>query len=318
MLKIGHEIVRPGKNIGDDSVTIPVPEELETVPGVPKNQREVDWYAREYPLETMNITERASRDWANSIRDQHVEMREIRKEHDKLNKSLIMAARLTGDQEPTAEPTGEDVSELIKTKARELGFVEVGMTSFDLHYTYQSKKDFVKYSGGEGMLKIGHEVVRPGKNIGDDSVTIPVPEELETVPGVPKNQREVDWYAREYPLETMNITERASRDWANSIRDQHVEMREIRKEHDKLNKSLIMAARLTGDQEPTAEPTGEDVSELIKTKARELGFVEVGMTSFDLHYTYQSKKDFVKFPHVICLAYEQDFEPVLGNARYGL
>ncbi|MDE2843324.1 MAG: hypothetical protein OXN21_08080, partial [Chloroflexota bacterium] len=159
------------------------------------------------------------------------------------------------------------------------------------------------------MLKIGHEVVRPGKNVGDSPVTIPVPEELETVPGIPKIQREVDWYAREYPVETMNITERASRDWANAIRDQHVEMREIRKEHDKLNRSLIMGARLTGDLEPTAEPTGEDVSELIKAKARELGYVEVGFTAYDTHYTYQSKKDWVKFPHVICLAYEQDFEP---------
>ena len=68
------------------------------------------------------------------------------------------------------------------------------------------------------MLKIGHEVVRPGKRYGEPDVTIPIPEELATVPGVPKNQREVDWYAREYPLETMNITERASRDWANTLR----------------------------------------------------------------------------------------------------
>ena len=89
------------------------------------------------------------------------------------------------------------------------------------------------------MLKIGHEVVRPGKYQGDESVTIQVPEELETTPGIPLTGREVDWYAREYPLETMNITERASRDWANGIRDQHVEMREIRKEHDRLNQPLI-------------------------------------------------------------------------------
>ena len=159
------------------------------------------------------------------------------------------------------------------------------------------------------MLKIGHEVVRPGKNLGDAPVTIPVPEELATTPGIPMEKREVDWYAREYPLETMNITERASRDWANALRDQHVEMREIRKEHDKLNRSLIMAARLTGDLEPTAEPTGEDITELIKAKAREVGFVEVGITAYDPHYVYQSMKSFVKFPHVICLAYEQDFEP---------
>jgi len=159
------------------------------------------------------------------------------------------------------------------------------------------------------MLKIGHEVVRPGKRYGEPSVTIPIPEELETVPGIPMNQREVDWYAREYPLETMNITERASRDWANTLRDQHAEMREIRKEHDKLNSSLIMATRQTAQMEPTAEPTGEDVTQKIKDKARELGYLEVGIAAYDTRYEYQSKRGFNHYPHAICLAYEQDFEP---------
>ncbi len=86
------------------------------------------------------------------------------------------------------------------------------------------------------MLKIGHEVVRPGKSMNEAPVTIGIPEELERTPGIPLNPREVDWYAREYPLESMNITERASRDWANKVRDTHVEMREIRKEHEKLNR----------------------------------------------------------------------------------
>ena len=45
----------------------------------------------------------------------------------------------------------------------------------------------------EDMLTIGHEVRRPGKYLGDAPVTIPVPEELETTPGIPMNQREVDW-----------------------------------------------------------------------------------------------------------------------------
>jgi len=160
------------------------------------------------------------------------------------------------------------------------------------------------------MLKIGHEIVRPGKNFNDSPVTFRIPEELETVPGVPTNQREVDWYAREYPLESMNVTERASRDWANTMRDQHVEMREIRKEHEKLNRPLIMACRASADLQPTAEPTGEDVSQLIKDKARELGFVEVGITAFDPHYTYQSKREQTTlYPHFVALAYEQDFEP---------
>ena len=83
------------------------------------------------------------------------------------------------------------------------------------------------------MLKIGHAVVRPGPSLGDDEVTIQIPEELETTPGIPMNNREVDWYAREYPLESMNITERASREWANGLRDVHAEMREIRKESTK-------------------------------------------------------------------------------------
>ena len=160
------------------------------------------------------------------------------------------------------------------------------------------------------MLKIGHEVARPGKRMGDADITISIPEELETVPGIPLDERQVDWYAREYPLESMNVTERASRDWANTLRDQHTEMREIRKEHEKLNRTLIMACRLTADIEPTAEPTGEDLTQAIKDKARELGFVEVGITAFDHRYTYQSKKSAsTYYPHIICLAYEQDFEP---------
>ena len=160
------------------------------------------------------------------------------------------------------------------------------------------------------MLKIGHEVVRPGVRLGDPTYTIPVPEELATVPGIPLDDRQVDWYAKEYPLESMNITERSSRDWANGLRDQHAEMREIRKEHEKLNRALIMSARATADIEPTAEPTGEDLTEAIKEKARELGFIEVGITFFDHRYTFSSKKDHTTYyPNIICLAYEQDFEP---------
>jgi len=160
------------------------------------------------------------------------------------------------------------------------------------------------------MLKIGHEVVRPGKNLGDPEVRFSIPEELETTPGIPLNNREVDWYAKEYPLESMNITERASREWANSLRDTHAEMREIRKEHEKLNRALVMACRMTSELEPTAEPTGDDITDLIKNKARELGFLEVGITNFDHRYTFSSKKDAATYyPHIICLAYEQDFEP---------
>ena len=39
MLKIGHEIVRPGKNLGDPEVKFSIPEGLETTPGIPLNNR---------------------------------------------------------------------------------------------------------------------------------------------------------------------------------------------------------------------------------------------------------------------------------------
>ena len=159
------------------------------------------------------------------------------------------------------------------------------------------------------MPKVGHIVTRPGRREQDPPVEIPVAEELETVPGIPKHESDLEFYSREYPLETINIDERASRDWANRIRDGHLEMREIRREHDRLNKPIVMAGRMTGEMEPTSEPVGEDITELVKAKARSLGFGEVGITRYDHHYTYVSKKDWVKFPHAICLAYEQDYEP---------
>ena len=159
------------------------------------------------------------------------------------------------------------------------------------------------------MLKIGHKVVRPGKVYGDDAVTIPVPEELVTVPGIPLNNREVDWYAREFPLESQNKSERAAGDWSTAIRDQHPEMREIRKEHYRLNHGLVMAGRLTAAMEPTAEASGEEVTDLIKDRARQLGYIEVGFTTYDARYEYKHKRGFTELPTAICLAYEQDFEP---------
>ena len=56
-------------------------------------------------------------------------------------------------------------------------------------------------------------------------------------------------------------------------------------------------------------PTGDDVTQQIKDKARELGYMEVGIAPYDHRYEFQSKKNFTFLPHAICLAYEQDFEP---------
>ena len=85
-------------------------------------------------------------------------------------------------------------------------------------------------------------------------------------------------------------------------------MREIDTEHEKLDRSLILAGRETAEMEPTAEPTGEDVTDIIKDKARHLGFLEVRLTAYDPHYDFKHKRGFTQLPIAICLAYEQDFE----------
>ena len=160
------------------------------------------------------------------------------------------------------------------------------------------------------MLRIGHEVTRPGKRRGDQPVTIRVSEELETVPGIPTNQREVDWYAREYPLESFHIADKASEAWASSFRWAHPEMRAVRQNNARLDRPLFLATRQSGDLEPTKKATGEDVSQLIKYKAHDLGFCDVGITAYDHRYTYRTRKDYIKYPHAVCLGLEQAYEPV--------
>ena len=158
------------------------------------------------------------------------------------------------------------------------------------------------------MLKIGHSVTRPGRRASDPPVTINVPEELETVPGVVQDPLDVDFYSREYPIESQNVEMTADREWVWSVYTKDV--LEDRRTHDRLNRPIVIASKDTGELEPTAEPVpGKNLTEEIEAKAREMGFSEVGFTRFDMRYVFKSKKEWVKFPHAICLAYEQDYEP---------
>ena len=158
------------------------------------------------------------------------------------------------------------------------------------------------------MLKIGHSVKRPGLKPGDEPVTIDVAEELETAPGINQRSQDVDFYSREYPLEAQPIEFSADVEWvfANASKETMVELRKL----DKLGGAILKATMDSGGIEPTAEPVpGRDVTELIRAKAKEMGFGEVGFTRLDKRYVYKSKKDSTKFPHAICLAFEQDYEP---------
>jgi hypothetical protein len=43
---VGQIVTRPGRLPSDPPVTIPIPEDLMTVPGAPIRQNEVDFYSR--------------------------------------------------------------------------------------------------------------------------------------------------------------------------------------------------------------------------------------------------------------------------------
>ena len=156
------------------------------------------------------------------------------------------------------------------------------------------------------IKKLHHTVTRPGRMIVDEDVEIKVAEELATVPGIPKIDADVDFYSRNYPLETQNIEKSADREWVWTVYSG--EMYEYRKHHDEVNKPLVEAAFVSGNLAPTSDPIiGKDVTEEIRGKAKSLGFGEVGFTKYDRKYTYKSKKGWVKFEHAICLALEQDY-----------
>jgi ferredoxin len=154
---------------------------------------------------------------------------------------------------------------------------------------------------------VSHVVKRPGRRYGDADVDIPVAEDLTTVPGIPMRENDVSFYSRVYPQETQNIEKAADREWVWTVYSE--EMAEYRHYHDSVSKPLIDAAAVTGELEPVATPDPSvDVTAAIRTKARELGFGEVGFTKYDKRYTYTGKRRWIKYPNAICLALEQNVQ----------
>ena len=153
---------------------------------------------------------------------------------------------------------------------------------------------------------ISHFVTRPGRKDGDGEIRIPVAEDLASVPGVPQEPADVDFYSREYPLETQAIDKSADRQWAWS--SQAEDLAEFREEQDKRMEPMYEAARVSATVEPTGTPVpGEDLTEDIRRIALELGFGEVGFARYDRRYTFKSKQDWAQYEHAICLALEQDY-----------
>ena len=161
------------------------------------------------------------------------------------------------------------------------------------------------------MLKeVGHTVTHPGKGANDPPIIIDVPKDLVTEPGVPTRDEDVSFYSRDYPLEMLTLTESASFDWLREQRKNNPP--EVIKHYEDHRAAMVPIAEYvqsTKNLEPTGEATGEDVTELLRAKAKELGYGEVGFTRFDHRYLYVSQKRNLRYdlPHVICLAYEQDY-----------
>ncbi|MCL0055880.1 hypothetical protein M1N56_08425, partial [Dehalococcoidia bacterium] len=157
---------------------------------------------------------------------------------------------------------------------------------------------------------IAHSVTRPGRRPGDPNITIPVAEDLKTVPGIPSRERDVSFFSREYPLENMALEESASAEWAGEIQKSKApEARKFFEEHEARMEPIVDWIQSSGELLPTSEPDGEDVTEEIRKRALDLGYGEVGFTRNDRHYVYQSRKSAMKsgLPNAICLALEQDY-----------
>ncbi|MDH3602002.1 MAG: hypothetical protein OEU26_20515 [Candidatus Tectomicrobia bacterium] len=158
--------------------------------------------------------------------------------------------------------------------------------------------------------QVSHYVTRPGRHLGDPPITIPVAEDLGSIPGIPKRDGDVSFFSREQPLENMALEESASADWSRQQRNSHSpEALAFFEEHQERMEPIVEWVQQSGDLEPSGTPSGEDMTEAIRQKARELGYGEVGFTRNNPQYVYQSRKRAMRggLPNAICLALEQDY-----------
>tara|TARA_A100001037_G_C15131261_1_gene628806 strand:- start:473 stop:1765 length:1293 start_codon:yes stop_codon:yes gene_type:complete len=158
--------------------------------------------------------------------------------------------------------------------------------------------------------KLGIEIKRSGRLDNENDVVIPVASDLLKVEGIPTRDAEVSYYSREFPLESFAVTESASAIWSEKERNKvSPETSRLYKAYQDEIMPWVQKIRDVSTKLPTSQKVSSNITELVKDKAKELGYGEVGFTKFDRRYIYSSRKDEVKrdLPNAICLAYEQDF-----------
>ena len=67
------------------------------------------------------------------------------------------------------------------------------------------------------LKNVHHVVARSGRTLSHPPVEIPVADDLVTTPGIPLRQQDVDFYSRNYPLESQNIEKAADREWVWTV-----------------------------------------------------------------------------------------------------
>ena len=159
--------------------------------------------------------------------------------------------------------------------------------------------------------RIGHNVTRPSRLPDEEPLSFPVARDIQSVPGIPKRDNEVSYYSREAPLESVAVSESASAEWAGAVRMEFApETAKLYEDFQRRMRPIVDWIKSTRDMEPTAQPSGGDVTETIREAALKLGYSEVGFAPFDPRYVYRSRRSDLnpRLPTAICLALEQDFD----------
>ncbi len=146
-----------------------------------------------------------------------------------------------------------------------------------------------------------------------DEVEARVPADLRGEPGIPRRPADERFYAREYPLHSFRSLHTI---YDNHKIFSHTHIREPYKEDIKQTKHLAIAS---GRVRPPGKPVpGEDVTADIRHKALEIGGISlIGFNPYDPKFTYVEARSWVRYPTVISIVYEQDYEDtqVAPNAR---
>ena len=154
-------------------------------------------------------------------------------------------------------------------------------------------------------------MTRASRTPDEEPLSFPIAKDVQGVPGIPKRDNEVSYYSRESRLESIAASESASAEWASVVRREFSpETASLYEEFQEEMIPVVEWVRSTRDLKPNTEPSGENVTEAIRSKAYALGYGEVGFTSFDSRYVYQGRRKDLnpRLPHAICLALEQDYD----------